>query len=41
MRGEGIRNVYSVRRQGFASVGEFLDEFWTKALDRLLEISGK
>lgn len=36
---EGTRNVYSVRLQGFASVREFMDDFWTSALDRLQELS--
>lgn len=35
----GTRNVYSVRLQGFASVREFMDDFWTSALDRLQELS--
>ena len=36
---DGTRNVYSVRLQGFASVREFMDDFWTSALDRLQELS--
>ena len=35
----GTRNVYSVRMQGFASVREFMDDFWASALDRLQELS--
>ena len=35
----GARNVYSVRLLGFASVREFMDDFWTSALDRLQELS--
>jgi len=38
-REEGVRNLYSVRLQGFASVREFLDDFWDTALDRLEELS--
>jgi DNA-binding transcriptional ArsR family regulator len=40
-RGAGSRNVYGVRVQGFASVREFLDEFWDVALARLAELSKK
>lgn len=36
---DGTRNLYSVRMQGFASVREFMDDFWTSALDRLQELS--
>lgn len=38
-RAEGTRNVYAVRVQGFASVREFLDEFWDVALARLEELA--
>ena len=31
----GTRSVYTVRVQGFASVREFLDDFWDVALARL------
>jgi hypothetical protein len=34
-RAVGARNVYAVRMQGFASVREFLDEFWSAALAQL------
>jgi DNA-binding transcriptional ArsR family regulator len=34
-RAVGARNLYSVRMQGFASVREFLDEFWSTALAQL------
>jgi DNA-binding transcriptional ArsR family regulator len=37
----GTRNVYSVRLQGFASVREYLDDFWDTALNRLQELSRK
>lgn len=36
---EGTRNVYSVRLQGFASVRDFMDDFWDTALARLQELS--
>jgi DNA-binding transcriptional ArsR family regulator len=32
---EGTRSLYSVRVQGFASVREFVDDFWDVALARL------
>ena len=38
-KGEGVRGLYSVRVQGFASVRDFLDEFWDTALARLVELS--
>jgi DNA-binding transcriptional ArsR family regulator len=40
-RAEGTRNVYAVRMQGFASVREFLDEFWDVALARLQELADR
>ncbi len=40
-REEGTRNVYSIRLKGFASVREFLDDFWDAALTRLQELSRK
>ena len=39
-RTQGARSVYAVRVQGFASVRDFLDEFWDTALARLEEIAG-
>jgi DNA-binding transcriptional ArsR family regulator len=39
VREEGTRNIYSVRMQGFASVREFLDDFWDTALARLQELA--
>ncbi len=36
---QGTRNVYSIRMQGFASVREFVDEFWDDALARLEALS--
>jgi DNA-binding transcriptional ArsR family regulator len=38
---QGTRNVYSVRLQGFATVREFMDDFWGIALNRLQELSRK
>jgi DNA-binding transcriptional ArsR family regulator len=38
-RGDGARNVYSIRMQGFASVRDFVDDFWDVALARLEEIA--
>jgi DNA-binding transcriptional ArsR family regulator len=35
----GTRNLYSVRMQGFASVRDFVDQFWETALTRLEELS--
>ena len=35
----GTANLYSVRMQGFASVREFLDDFWDTALKRLQTIA--
>jgi DNA-binding transcriptional ArsR family regulator len=39
LREEGARNLYSIRMQGFASVREFVDEFWDVALARLEELA--
>ena len=38
-RTQGARSVYAVRVQGFASVRDFLDEFWDMALSRLEELA--
>jgi len=38
-RAAGSRHLYGVRVQGFASVREFLDEFWDTALARLEELA--
>jgi DNA-binding transcriptional ArsR family regulator len=35
VREVGTLNLYAVRVQGFASVREFLDDFWGTALNRL------
>lgn len=36
-RREGTRSMYAVRVQGFASVRDYLDDFWDTALSRLQE----
>ncbi len=41
VREEGTRNIYSVRAQGFASVRDFVDDFWDAALARLQELARK
>ena len=38
-REEGSRNLYSIRMQGFASVREFVDDFWDAALARIEELA--
>jgi DNA-binding transcriptional ArsR family regulator len=38
-RDDGARNVYSIRMRGFASVREFVDDFWDTALARLEELA--
>jgi DNA-binding transcriptional ArsR family regulator len=38
-REQGARNIYSIRMQGFASVREFVDDFWDTALARLEELA--
>ena len=38
-REQGTRNIYSVHMQGFASVREFVDEFWDTALARLEDLA--
>jgi DNA-binding transcriptional ArsR family regulator len=38
-RTQGVRSVYAVRLQGFASVREFLDGFWDTALSQLEELA--
>lgn len=40
-RPQGASSVYSVRVQGFASVRDFLDEFWETALSRLEELANE
>jgi DNA-binding transcriptional ArsR family regulator len=32
-RSEGVRRIYSVRREGFAELRAWLDSFWVDALD--------
>jgi DNA-binding transcriptional ArsR family regulator len=38
-RSDGARNLYSIRMHGFASVREFVDDFWDTALSRLEELA--
>jgi DNA-binding transcriptional ArsR family regulator len=39
VREDGTRNLYSIRMQGFASVRDFVDDFWDLALARLEELA--
>jgi hypothetical protein len=39
VREDGTRNVYSIRMQGFASVREFVDDFWDTALANIQELA--
>ncbi len=39
VREDGTRNVYSIRMQGFASVREFVDDFWDTALASIEELA--
>ena len=41
MRELGALNLYAVRVQGFASVREFLDDFWSMSLNRLQTLAKK
>lgn len=34
-REEGTRNIYALRREGFATVRAFMDVFWDEALEGL------
>ena len=38
-RSVGARRVYAIRMKGFASVRNFVDEFWDTALARLEELA--
>jgi DNA-binding transcriptional ArsR family regulator len=38
-REQGARNIYAIRMHGFASVREFVDDFWDVALARLEELA--
>jgi DNA-binding transcriptional ArsR family regulator len=38
-REDGARNLYSIRMHGFASVRDFVDDFWDTALARLEELA--
>jgi DNA-binding transcriptional ArsR family regulator len=37
----GANNLYAIRMQGFATVREFLDEFWDTALAQLQQLAEK
>lgn len=39
VREVGTQNLYAVRAEGFASVREFLDDFWGTALTRLQRLA--
>ena len=39
VREEGRNNIYSIRLKGFASVKDFVDDFWDSALSRLEALS--
>lgn len=39
VREEGTRNIYSIRMRGFASVREFVDDFWDTALANIEELA--
>lgn len=41
LREEGARNLYAVRVQGFASVRDFLDDFWDKTLQRMQQLANE
>jgi DNA-binding transcriptional ArsR family regulator len=34
-RREGTRRIYSLRREGFAEIKEFVAQFWAEGLERL------
>ena len=38
-RQDGARNIYAIHMRGFASVREFVDDFWDVALARLEELA--
>jgi DNA-binding transcriptional ArsR family regulator len=39
VREAGTRNIYSIRMRGFASVRDFVDDFWDTALANLEELA--
>jgi DNA-binding transcriptional ArsR family regulator len=41
VREVGTLNLYAVRAEGFVSVREFLDDFWSTALTRLQRLARK
>lgn len=36
---QGVRNLYSVRPEGFAPVRDFIDGFWDSAFERLAALA--
>jgi DNA-binding transcriptional ArsR family regulator len=40
-REDGTRNIYSIRIAGFATVRDYIDDFWDTALARLEELARK
>jgi DNA-binding transcriptional ArsR family regulator len=40
-REDGTRNIYSIRMAGFATVRDYIDDFWDTALARLEELARK
>jgi DNA-binding transcriptional ArsR family regulator len=41
VREDSTRNIYSIRMQGFASLRDFVGDFWDSALERLQELARK
>jgi DNA-binding transcriptional ArsR family regulator len=39
VREQGARNIYAIHMRGFASVRDFVDDFWDAALARLEELA--
>jgi DNA-binding transcriptional ArsR family regulator len=38
-REDGTRNLYSIRMHGFASIRDYVDDFWDTALARIEELA--
>jgi DNA-binding transcriptional ArsR family regulator len=41
VREDGRNNIYSIRMKGFATVRDFVDDFWDSALSRLQALAKK
>ena len=41
LREEGTRNIYSIRGRGFASIRQFVDDFWDVSHARAREVAGE